>query len=41
MASLPFATWMRFLGWLVAGFAIYGFYGYRHSRVGRAARPQA
>jgi APA family basic amino acid/polyamine antiporter len=38
MASLPFATWMRFLVWLVAGLAVYAFYGIRHSRIGRAAR---
>ena len=38
MASLPLATWIRFLVWLVAGLAIYALYGIRHSRVGRAAR---
>jgi APA family basic amino acid/polyamine antiporter len=38
MASLPLATWYRFVIWLAVGLAIYAFYGSRHSRVGRAAR---
>ncbi len=38
MASLPLATWIRFVVWLVIGFAIYGLYGIHHSRVGRAHR---
>jgi APA family basic amino acid/polyamine antiporter len=37
MASLPPITWLRFVVWLVAGLALYGFYGRRHSRVGGAA----
>jgi APA family basic amino acid/polyamine antiporter len=40
MASLPWETWVRFVGWLVVGLLIYGFYGFHHSRVGRAARAE-
>jgi APA family basic amino acid/polyamine antiporter len=38
MASLPLATWFRFVVWLLAGLAIYGLYGRHHSRVALAAR---
>jgi basic amino acid/polyamine antiporter, APA family len=40
--SLPNATWWRLLVWSVIGFAIYFFYGYRHSRLRRpsSADPQ-
>ena len=31
--SLPNATWRRLLVWSLLGFAIYFFYGYRHSRL--------
>jgi APA family basic amino acid/polyamine antiporter len=31
--ALPKATWERLVYWTALGFAIYGFYGYRHSRV--------
>ena len=31
--SLPNATWWRLLIWSLIGFAIYFFYGYRHSRL--------
>ncbi|MFC0677874.1 amino acid permease [Lysobacter korlensis] len=35
----PFADhWKVMLGWTVIGFLIYGFYGYRHSRLRLAAR---
>jgi basic amino acid/polyamine antiporter, APA family len=37
MSQLPLTTWIRFFGWLAAGMLIYGFYGYRHSRLRRAA----
>jgi APA family basic amino acid/polyamine antiporter len=36
MINLPVDTWLRFLAWMVIGIVIYAFYGYRHSRVGRA-----
>ena len=35
MLSLPLLTWIRFFVWLVVGFAIYFFYGYRHSQLGK------
>ncbi len=38
MASLPLATWIRFIVWLAAGLAIYALYGSRYSRVALAAR---
>jgi basic amino acid/polyamine antiporter, APA family len=41
MAQLPFTTWIRFFGWLVLGVLIYVLYGYRHSRLRRAAVEQA
>ena len=34
MLNLPVETWLRFLVWLVIGFAIYFLYGRRHARVG-------
>jgi APA family basic amino acid/polyamine antiporter len=40
MAQLPLTTWIRFFGWLAAGILIYVFYGYRHSRLRRAAVEQ-
>jgi basic amino acid/polyamine antiporter, APA family len=33
MAGLPYQAWERFGVWLVIGAAIYGLYGYRHSRL--------
>ena len=33
MASLPLATWLRLIGWLVIGMVIYFSYGRHHSRV--------
>jgi APA family basic amino acid/polyamine antiporter len=43
MSSLPFATWVRFGLWLLAGLVIYFAYGRRHSLLqqGRAANPEA
>ena len=40
MAQLPLTTWVRFFGWLAAGALIYVLYGYRHSRLRRAAVEQ-
>jgi basic amino acid/polyamine antiporter, APA family len=37
MSRLPLTTWVRFFGWLAAGILIYVLYGYRHSRLRRAA----
>jgi basic amino acid/polyamine antiporter, APA family len=37
MADLPLTTWIRFVGWMVLGVLIYFLYGYRHSRIRRAA----
>ncbi|WP_370618120.1 APC family permease [Mumia sp. Pv 4-285] len=41
MASLAVETWLRFLVWLLIGFAVYFGYGYRHARLARraAAKP--
>jgi APA family basic amino acid/polyamine antiporter len=36
--ALPSDTWWRLLIWTAAGFAVYAFYGYRHSRLHGAAR---
>jgi APA family basic amino acid/polyamine antiporter len=35
MLFLPVETWLRLIIWLVIGLAIYSFYGYRHSVLGR------
>jgi APA family basic amino acid/polyamine antiporter len=35
MSALPWITWLRFVGWLVAGMFIYGLYGRVHSRLAR------
>jgi APA family basic amino acid/polyamine antiporter len=37
MVSLPWHTWERLLIWFGLGLIIYFAYGYRHSRIGRAA----
>jgi APA family basic amino acid/polyamine antiporter len=40
MFYLPPASWWRFIGWLVLGFAIYSAYGYSRSLIGqRLGRP--
>ncbi len=40
MYYLPPASWWRFIGWLVLGFAIYSAYGYSRSLIGqRMGRP--
>ncbi|WP_442484212.1 amino acid permease [Aeoliella sp. SH292] len=36
MFSLPIENWLRLAGWLLVGFAIYFFYGRRHSKMGIA-----
>jgi APA family basic amino acid/polyamine antiporter len=36
MIGLPLDTWVRFVVWLLIGFAIYGRYGMRHSRLAKA-----
>lgn len=41
MASLAVETWLRFLVWLLLGFVVYAFYGFRHSRVGKRAKAEA
>lgn len=33
MLQLPAITWIRFVTWLIIGFAIYFLYGYRHSKM--------
>jgi APA family basic amino acid/polyamine antiporter len=39
MLFLPLETWLRLVGWLVLGLVIYGFYGRRHSTIGRQMDP--
>src|SRR3954452_1562066 len=38
-SALPLATWIRFVIWLAVGLAIYGLYGYKHSRLRRDLGP--
>jgi APA family basic amino acid/polyamine antiporter len=38
MLSLPKDTWVRLLGWTAIGFAIYAFYGFRHSELRKSGR---
>ncbi len=40
MLGLPLDTWLRFVGWLVIGLLLYGFYGIRHSHA-EAQNPAA
>jgi len=41
MYYLPPASWWRFVGWLVLGFAIYSAYGYTRSTIGqKMGRPR-
>ena len=37
MANLPGVTWIRFGIWLLAGLAVYFLYGFRHSKLQKAA----
>ncbi len=36
MYNLPFATWLRLIVWLIIGLGLYGFYGFRKSKLNRA-----
>jgi APA family basic amino acid/polyamine antiporter len=38
MLNLSLETWLRFAVWMVIGFVIYAFYGYKRSRVGLEER---
>ena len=37
MFSLPFDTWLRFLGWMLLGLVLYFLYGFRRSRLASRA----
>lgn len=32
LSALDWVTWLRFIGWLIIGLLIYGYYGYRNAR---------
>ncbi|GAA3924104.1 amino acid permease [Actinomadura viridis] len=38
MLNLPVETWLRFIAWMIIGFALYFVYGRRHSRLGAPRR---
>ena len=38
MVNLSIDTWVRFVVWLIIGFAVYFTYGYRSSRLGRGLK---
>ena len=37
VAYLPPTSWLRFVGWMIAGLTLYSLYGYRHSKTRRTA----
>jgi APA family basic amino acid/polyamine antiporter len=41
IAYLPPTSWLRFVGWLLAGLVVYASYGYRHSRLRHARAADA
>ncbi|MGH7293540.1 MAG: amino acid permease, partial [Polyangiaceae bacterium] len=41
IAYLPPTSWLRFVGWLLAGLVVYAFYGHRHSRLRHARAADA
>jgi basic amino acid/polyamine antiporter, APA family len=41
MVSLGLSTWIRLVGWTLVGTVVYACYGYRHSRLHRAASSTA
>jgi APA family basic amino acid/polyamine antiporter len=41
MVNLTALTWIRFVIWMAIGFAVYAFYGYRHSVLGRRLAAEA
>ena len=40
MVNLSIDTWIRFVVWLIIGFALYFTYGYRNSRLGRGLKQE-
>ena len=36
MVGLPYQAWERFALWLVVGLLLYGFYGFKHSKLRQA-----